>query len=37
MSPEQVQSLDLTTVRICIRSGAVMYELLTGSRPFPRR
>jgi len=35
--PKQVQSLDLhPTVRICTSLGAVMYELLTGSRPFSR-
>jgi hypothetical protein len=34
MSPEQVQSFDLTHASDLYSLGAVMYELLTGSRPF---
>ncbi len=34
MSPEQVQSLDLTRSCDLYALGAVMYELLTGFRPF---
>jgi len=34
MSPEQVQSLELTNSSDLYSLGAVMYELLTGARPF---
>ena len=34
MSPEQVQSFELTNRSDLYSLGAVMYELLTGSRPF---
>jgi serine/threonine protein kinase len=34
MSPEQVQSMDLTKATDLYSLGAVMYEMLTGFRPF---
>ena len=34
MSPEQIQSLELTNSSDLYSLGAVMYELLTGTRPF---
>jgi hypothetical protein len=42
MSPEQIESLDSSTVRIDHRAdiyslGLVLHELLTGSLPFPER